>query len=205
MTEQELLALHPRYLASRIGDSNVTLNDIPDTGSDDEFSIAVGYPEVYAKPYDQGGRPLNRSEMNNLFNLLTQLHFYWQMGGSPVWSHDIAQGLNAYSTIKGYPKNAHVYADVDGEMTQFVSTKDDNSEEPGPNAKNWVKFVDAASLVPKIESLSATMNAILSGIASITQSVGTLSGDTANTSSTVANLGDVFLRKSEMTWFGSET
>lgn len=205
MTEQELISLHPRYLASRIGDSNVTLNEIPDVGSENEFSISTGYPEVYAKPYSEGGKPLNRSEVNNVFNLLSQLHFYWQMGGSPVWSREIAQGLGTYSGIGGYPKHAHVYVDVDGEMTQFVSTADDNSEEPGPAAKNWVKFINADSLVPKIEALSAALNKVLLSIQSITKSVGTLSGDAANTSSTVASLGDIFMKKSDMTWFESET
>ncbi len=205
MTEENLISLHPRYLASRIGDSNVTINDIPDTGSDAEFSISLGYPEVYAKPYAEGGKPLNRSEVNNVLNLLSQLHFYWQMGGSPVWNSEVAQGIGIYSGIGGYPKHAHVYIDVDGEMTQYISTADDNAETPGPNAKNWVKFVNADTLVPKIEALSASLNDVLMRIKSITDSLGTLSGDAANTSSTVASLGDVFLKKSDMTWFASGT
>lgn len=150
MTETTLLSVHPRYLISRIADSATVLNDIQDTTAGDSFSISTGYPEAYARPFDKNGKPLNRSELNNVFNLLSQLHFYWQMGGVPVWDSRIAAGEGSYSTIGGYPRNARVFKMIGNKMEEFLSLEDDNHVEPTlSSTAHWERVTMGGDAVTK--------------------------------------------------------
>jgi len=157
MTERILFSIHPRYLITRIAENSSILNDIQDQGGDG-FNISEGYPAAYAKPFDQGGKPLNRAELNNVFNLLSQLHFYWQMGGAPLWDRRIAEGEGMYKPLNGYPRNARVHKLIESSLIEFISQVDDNTVEPVLNdpTNSWkrVTLGDDAATKTELNALS---------------------------------------------------
>lgn len=83
MADKNLVA--PDRLAIPIA-SEGDYNIIP-TNSQDKASLEQGFPVKTSIPFNQGGDPVSRNDMNGFLNLLSK-HLYWyQSGGQAIYSN----------------------------------------------------------------------------------------------------------------------
>lgn len=68
---------------------------IPKTSST-AMNLATGFPSVYSKPLSDGGKLIQRKEMNTLFYQLMLFQNFLQNGGYITWSQDVMVGIGGY-------------------------------------------------------------------------------------------------------------
>jgi len=98
---------------------------IPDT-STTAMNLATGFPSVYSKPLADGGKLIQRKEMNTLFYQLMLFQNFLQNGGYITWNNDVMMGIG------GYPNGA-VLSLIDsttGAETRVQSCVDNNYLQP---------------------------------------------------------------------------
>lgn len=98
---------------------------IPETSST-AMNLATGFPAVYSKPLSDGGKLIQRKEMNTLFYQLMLFQNFLQNGGYITWSQDVMVGIG------GYPSGA-VLSLIDastGAETRVQSCIDNNYLQP---------------------------------------------------------------------------
>ena len=121
------------------GDKNTS---IPST-STTAMNLATGFPSVYSKPLADGGKLIQRKEMNTLFYQLMLFQNFLQNGGYITWNKDVMTGIG------GYPNGA-VLSLIDsttGAETRIQSCADNNYLEP-TSASIGVKYSVNKSTVP---------------------------------------------------------
>lgn len=74
-------------------------NDIPNTG-EDVANIAQGFPAIFSKPIQEGGKYVQRKDMNGILYLITKFLTYLQNGGVITFDESVS------SLIGGYPNGA---------------------------------------------------------------------------------------------------
>lgn len=74
--------------------------------SDDSVSVLFGFPEIFSRSIARdGGQPIQRDEMNTLFNILSRQIMYFQLGGVARWNARVKDS----DYFKGYPPEAIVW------------------------------------------------------------------------------------------------
>lgn len=106
----------PQPFASKAGARKSTI----DTLSSDNVNFEDGFPSVFATPPSQGGKLVDRGDMNAVGNIATHNQFFRMMGGIYTFDPDLA--------IKhgGYPRGAILEGLSGVNYYRVVSLIDDN-------------------------------------------------------------------------------
>lgn len=96
------------------------------TTSTTAMNLATGFPSVYSKPLAEGGKLIQRKEMNTLFYQLMLFQNFLQNGGYITWNADVMNGIG------GYPNGAvlSLIDSVTGAETRIQSCVDNNYLQP---------------------------------------------------------------------------
>lgn len=143
MTNTELNNATPRALAMPIAKNGDRRQIIDGTSNltDTQSSIKFGFPFKMSRPLgEEGGLPVTRQDMNEMLNIMSQLHYFLMAGGSVPWSTSERDAIN------GYANGAIVWHGG----IQWKSIVDGNMVEPGTDTSKWVKLIDSGfeSLYP---------------------------------------------------------
>lgn len=136
MTNTELINATPRALAMPIANNGDRRQIIDGANNltDMQSSIKFGFPFKMGRPLgEEGGLPVTRQDMNEMLNIMSQLHHFLMAGGSIPWS------TSERNAINGYANGAIVWHGG----VQWKSIADGNMAEPGTDVSKWVKLNDA--------------------------------------------------------------
>lgn len=112
----------PQVLSSAIAEYGIK-NTIPSTSTGTyRASVQEGFPRVTQTPLADGGIPPAGGDLNGMLNLVSQFYFHTQNGGTYTFNQNVS------NAIGGYPKGSVLwYFDADGNRSQVVSNRDDNT------------------------------------------------------------------------------
>lgn len=135
MTNTELTLATPRALSMPIAKSGDRreIIDGADNGTDTQSSIKYGFPKKMGLPLDTSGLPVTRQDMNEIINILSQLHYFMMAGGVIPWSTSERDAIN------GYANGAVVWHG----NYQWKSLDDGNMTEPRTDSTKWIKMNDS--------------------------------------------------------------
>lgn len=109
-----------------------------------QVSGAISWPEGWGADYeldleqDADAKPIDRLDMNQLFNVLSGAVKYLQENLSPEWITSAANGGTAFQYQTG---QVVTYVDTSGTRGQWASISDNNTAEPGSDATKWIPFM----------------------------------------------------------------
>lgn len=108
MTKSALDSLNwlPPTPIAENGDKNSTIPQGQNNQTDESVSTNFGFPAIFSRSITKdGGKPIQRDEMNTLFNVLSRQITYFQLGGRATWKNSVASS----SYFDGYPPDAIVW------------------------------------------------------------------------------------------------
>lgn len=123
-------------------------NNIPTEASGTYLaSISEGFPEITMKPQDEDGIPPDGKDVNGLFNLLSKIYYYLQVGGNFTFNSALS------TAIGGYPINAKLsYTDTTNNVSyQVISLISNNIYNFVTNPEyidgvHWAKAYDNSNI-----------------------------------------------------------
>jgi len=147
-----LNTLLPTPIAEQ-GDKKSSLPQGANNETDENVSSSFGFPAIFSRSIAKnGGKPIQRDEMNTLFNVLSRQITYFQLGGMATFKDSVAD------TYGGYPPNAIVWhngkewRNTSGLANQTKPDTDGSIgwTQIGPTAVTGDKTIDPKVFVPTL-------------------------------------------------------
>lgn len=156
-TAESLNTILPTPIAEQ-GDKNDSLPQGVNNTTDESVSSAFGFPEIFSRSISKdGGKPIQRDEMNTLFNILSRQITYFQLGGVATWKASVVSS----SYFDGYPPEAIVWhngcqwRNVGGTTNKTEPGTDSSIgwTQIGPTAGTGTTSLDCQKLCPTLDDL----------------------------------------------------
>lgn len=107
-------------IASEGDKSSIVSDPGASSGQGDVVSQKYGIPPIYSQELSSGGKFFQRQDLNGLFNIISQMQYYYQAGGFPTFVDTIS------SVIGGYPSDAILFYQS-GSDSCFVKSRIGNN------------------------------------------------------------------------------
>ncbi|PIT49142.1 hypothetical protein BHC46_02575 [Snodgrassella alvi] len=139
--------LIPRPFA--VNGSKNSIHDTRQVGQDPEDATwSDGFPNVTMQPVESGGLPPKGMDFNGIFNALSDTTVHLQKGGLFYFDKDYSDSFGGYQT------GAILISDDNTKL--FISTSDNNTNNPNQNTKGWTILAGAGVNADTATKLQAT-------------------------------------------------